>query len=642
MALELSVIIVNYQVKFFLEQCLYALQKAVLGIEAEVLVVDNHSTDGSIAYLKPLFPQVRFIENEANLGFAKANNRALALARGQYILFLNPDTLLPEDALHRGLAYLKTHNQAGALGWRMLDGNGHFLPESKRAFPSPLASFYKLTGLAALFPRSGYFNRYALGNLPENQNQSVEVLAGAGMLVRKNILDELKGFDERFFLYGEDIDLSYRIRQAGYENHYFAETPIIHFKGESSGKEGLPATRHFYHAMFLFVQKNQTAGAAKIFSMVLGLGIFLRGLLTVVYKMIHPLLLPLLDGLVMLGCLKGTSLLWIQLVRDGNDFGFPYLNGLLLLMASINILAAWLSGMYHRRPAFPRITVSLVLAWVAMLAAYSLLPESLRFSRGVLLLGGLCGVAAILFLRWLMYLLPGSGLADNGYRIDQLLVVATETEYATINALLEKAMLMEKPLGRVSATGKEATAVCNLDELLLLQKTIPFNSLLFCEGGLPMSAIIRYVQAYSGKGIRFLFHLSQSQTLIGSINRKTAGQVISSLVDYRIAMPHLQRMKRVMDVCMALLLLLTAPLHLLIHARGSQVLKNAIAVLSGGKTWVGYGSSAAFLPPLKPAVIANGSGLPRHSLELADKLYAKNYEWWQDMVILTRNYPKLG
>ncbi len=611
-------------------------------MEAEILVADNHSTDGSLAYLKPKFPQVQFLENETNLGFAKANNRALTLARGQYVLFLNPDTLLPEDALHRGLAYLKAHHAVGAMGWRMLDGNGHFLPESKRAFPSAIASFYKLTGLAALFPRSGYFNRYALGNLPENQNHSVEVLAGACMLVRKKILDELKGFDERFFLYGEDIDLSYLIKQAGYENHYFAETPIIHFKGESSGKEGLLATRHFYQAMFLFVQKHQTAGAAKLFSIVLWLGILVRGLLAAIYKIIHPLLLPLFDAVILLGCLKGTSLLWIQLVRDGNDFGFPSLNGLLLLLAAINILVAMLLGIYHRKPAFHRRLLYLVLAMLAMLAAYSLLPESLRFSRGVLLLGGLLGVVAILLFRKLVAWLPGNGLIENGYRLNQMMAVATEKEYAAIIALLDKAMVMEKPLGRVTGTGKDATAVCSLDELALLQKTIPFRSLLFCEGALPMSDIIRSVQSFSGKGIRFLFHLAHSETLIGSINRKSAGKVISTLVDYRIAMPHLQKMKRCMDVFMSLLLLVTAPIHLLFHARGRAVLKNAWTVLGGSKTWVGYCTQAAFLPPLKQAIIANNNGLPLHSRELADKLYAKNYEWWQDMVILIRNYPQLG
>jgi GT2 family glycosyltransferase len=247
---------VSYNVKYFLEQGLSSVHKAIRQLEAEVWVVDNASADNSIAYLKPKFPWVNFIENDQNLGFGKANNLALYRCKGEYILFLNPDTIIAEDSLVKCIQFLRLNSEAGALGIRMIDGSGTFLPESKRAFPSPLTSLYKLTGLSKLFPASKVFSRYALGYLSEYKNHEVDVLSGAFMLAKKDLLLQLKGFDEAFFMYGEDIDLSYRFQKAGYKNYYFSESTIIHFKGESTRKNNLRYVRMFYQAMSIFVKKH--------------------------------------------------------------------------------------------------------------------------------------------------------------------------------------------------------------------------------------------------------------------------------------------------------------------------------------------------------------------------------------------------
>ncbi|MEO6541840.1 MAG: glycosyltransferase family 2 protein, partial [Ferruginibacter sp.] len=237
--MQLSVIIVNYNVKYFLEQCLYSVQKACLGIDAEIIVTDNNSSDGSRAFLEPAFPAVNFIWNTNNLGFAKANNQALAMAKGDLILFLNPDTILPEDSIQNCLQFFNLNKKAGALGIHMVDGSGNFLKESKRAFPSPLTSLYKLTGLTRLFPHSKIFARYHLGHLSEHENHEVDVLAGAFIMMPRKVLEEIGNFDEQFFMYGEDVDLSFRIQKAGYKNYYFAESSIIHFKGESTKRGSL-------------------------------------------------------------------------------------------------------------------------------------------------------------------------------------------------------------------------------------------------------------------------------------------------------------------------------------------------------------------------------------------------------------------
>ena len=290
--MQLSVIIVNYNVKYFLEQCLYSVQKACLGIDAEIIVADNNSTDGSREYLEQNFEVVNFIWNSENVGFAKANNLALEKAKGDFILFLNPDTILSEDSIEKCLQFFAGNKMAGAIGIHMIDGSGNFLKESKRAFPSPLTSLFKLSGLARLFPRSATFSRYHLGHLPEKENHEVDVLAGAFMMMPKKVLDEIGNFDELFFMYGEDVDLSYRIQKAGYKNYYFAESTIIHFKGESTKRGSLNYVRLFYKAMSLFVNKHYSGSKAGVFTFLIQTAIIIRAFFSALGKLLKNLACP--------------------------------------------------------------------------------------------------------------------------------------------------------------------------------------------------------------------------------------------------------------------------------------------------------------------------------------------------------------
>ena len=274
--MQLSVIIVNYNVKYFLEQCLVSVINACSLIDAEILVIDNCSTDGSKVFLKDRFKEVNFTWHAENAGFSTANNLALQQARGNIVLFLNPDTLLPEDCLKKCLQFYTSQTNMGACGIKMVDGSGHFLKESKRGFPSAATSFFKMVGLAAIFPRSTLFARYYLGHLPNNVNHKVEVLSGAFMMVSKKVLDITGGFDEAFFMYGEDIDLSYRIEKAGFNNYYFADSSIIHFKGESTKKQTTQYIRTFYGAMKLFVKKHYYTSAAVSFTIVIETAILIK------------------------------------------------------------------------------------------------------------------------------------------------------------------------------------------------------------------------------------------------------------------------------------------------------------------------------------------------------------------------------
>jgi Predicted glycosyltransferases len=249
--MKISIVIVNYKVKFFLEQALLSVRNASQGLNSEVFVVDNNSQDDSVAYLQPLFPEVHFIENTENVGFARANNQAIALSSGDYVLLLNPDTLIGEDVLRQTLQFMDNHPQAGGVGVKMIDSNGRFLPESKRSVPTPWVSFCKIFGLTKMFPKSRFFARYNLGYLDENRIQKIDVLAGAFMMLRREALNASGLLDEQFFMYGEDIDLSYRITCNGYENYYLP-LRILHYKGESTPKHTIKYVRIFYQAMDIF------------------------------------------------------------------------------------------------------------------------------------------------------------------------------------------------------------------------------------------------------------------------------------------------------------------------------------------------------------------------------------------------------
>jgi len=253
--MQLSVVIVSYNSIGLLENCLFSVQKAMQTIDGEIIIVDNNSNDGSKEYLPSKFPVVKFIFNNENHGFGKACNQGFKSSSGNYILFLNPDTVLPGTCLADCISFLKTHEDAGAVGLRMLDDKGKFLKESKRGLPSPSASFYKLFGLTAIFPNSKTIAKYYQGHLPENENNPVEVLSGAFMMIKRAVFEKANGFDESFFMYGEDVDLSLRISQLGYKNYYLGKISITHLKGGST-TYNYKYIDDFYGAMKLFVKKH--------------------------------------------------------------------------------------------------------------------------------------------------------------------------------------------------------------------------------------------------------------------------------------------------------------------------------------------------------------------------------------------------
>lgn len=251
--MQLSIIILNYNVRYFLELCVLSVQNAIQNIDAEIIVIDNNSKDDSCAMMKQRFPDVKLIENKENTGFPKGNNIGVSQAKGEYICILNPDTVVAEDTFTKVLTFAKKQNDLGIIGCKLIDGTGNFLPESKRGVPTPFVAFSKITGLYKIFPKT--FGKYYAQHLSENETGKVEILVGAFMLMKRDLYNEIGGFDENCFMYSDDIDLSYMALKKGKSNYYFHETSVIHYKGESTVKDGIYMKRN-QEAMNFFFKKH--------------------------------------------------------------------------------------------------------------------------------------------------------------------------------------------------------------------------------------------------------------------------------------------------------------------------------------------------------------------------------------------------
>ena len=329
--IKLSVVIVNYNVKYFLEQCLHSCQKAAQNMlaieptwETEIFVVDNNSVDGSVELLKERFEDVHIIANKDNKGFSKANNQAIRISKGEHVLLLNPDTVVEEDTFYASVKFMDEHPDAGGLGVKMIDGKGIYLPESKRGLPAPDVAFYKIFGLSSLFPKSKIFGKYHLGYLDKDETHSVDILAGAFMLLRKETLDKTGLLDETFFMYGEDIDLSYRISKAGYKNYYFPDTRIIHYKGESTKKGSLNYVFVFYNAMIIFAKKHFTSNNAALFSFLINMAIYFRAAISIGIRFFKNLTHPVIDGAAAYGLLGWLTHWYEQNVKyTDSDASYP-------------------------------------------------------------------------------------------------------------------------------------------------------------------------------------------------------------------------------------------------------------------------------------------------------------------------------
>ncbi len=394
--MDVSVIIVNYNVREFLQQAVAAVRRATGNLRVEIIVVDNNSVDGSAESIRTNFPDVRLIRNTSNVGFGRANNQAIHEAAGKYLLILNPDTIVQEDTIRALVDFMLDHADAGAVGCQILNPDGSFARESRRAFPTPRVAFYRISGLSRLFPGNPRFGRYNLTYLPVDEVAEVDALSGSCMMIRRDALcipydaenldgsvstDLVRLFDEDFFMYGEDLDLCYRIQAAGWKIYYTPATRIIHYKGESTRKGDLLYVRLFYGAMILFAEKH-FAGRSRLLRLVLRLAIVVRAGVSVVQRWLRRLLFPALDFVLVYGSVVGVAVAWPGTTHRA-------LTGLFLLTVPLvysasTVAQIQLAGGYrHTRQRLRHAAVGVIGA-MAFVAALSFFAKTVAFSRVVI------------------------------------------------------------------------------------------------------------------------------------------------------------------------------------------------------------------------------------------------------------------
>ncbi|MFM1898621.1 MAG: hypothetical protein RL577_861 [Bacteroidota bacterium] len=634
--MDLSVVIVNYNVKHFLEQVLLSVEKASRGLQVETWVVDNNSVDGSVDMLRAKFPEVKLIANTDNTGFSKANNQAIKQSSGEYILLLNPDTVVQEDTFHQCLNYMRSHPNVGGLGVRMIDGKGRFLPESKRGLPSPKVALYKMSGLSTLFPKSREFGRYHLKYLPEFETHEIDVLAGAFMMMPKRVLDEIGLLDERFFMYGEDIDLSYRITLAGYKNVYFPDTTIIHYKGESTKKGSANYVKVFYNAMVLFAQKHYSGPMAGSFARIISVAIYMRALMALVHRLGKRVALPLVDFFSALLAFSFLANYWEINHKFVRGYYPDAYYGLHLPAYTLVLMAfVYLSGGYDRPLSFRRTLRGAAAGALVLLALYGLFPKEWQFSRAILGLGSMFAAAIFELSRFVFS--RGQLFSSRMDTARKIAIVAGEEECTRIRNLLLQSHIDADAMHWVSVQEpKPLGAIAGLSQLSELVEVHRINTLIFSGKDVGSDRIMAFMTSSNRSGLQVKIAPERSNAIIGSDSKDEPGELFTVDVRHRLSEPQHRRNKRIMDVAISVLGLLLLPV-LLCFKNARNSIRHLPVVLMGAKTWVGYGQdvSAYDLPQLKPGVWSAAGKFAGTTFENdALSLYARDYSVYLDVELI--------
>lgn len=626
--MELSVIIVNYNVKHFLEQCLLSVYSALAGIDAEVFVVDNASSDNSCAMVKQRFPAVNLIENINNVGFSKANNQAILQSSGKYILLLNPDTVVQEDTFAKCIQFMDNNTDAGCLTVKMIDGKGNYLPESKRGFPSPWVSFFKIFGFTSIFPRSKVFARYYLGHLDKDSTHQIDVLPGAFMFIRKDALNRAGLLDEQFFMYGEDIDLSYRIALTGYKNYYYPDCQIIHYKGESTKKGSLNYVIIFYKAMILFAKKHFKSKNVTAFILLINTAIYFRALLSIVKRILNSLWLPITDtALITLGI---TTILpiWEHFrFQSSNIYPSEYVPILLFFYISAWIFSLWVNGAYDRPQKILASTKGIITGTIIILAVYSVLPNNMRFSRAIILIASTWALLSTLMLRLLVEKLNPK-LVINKSSIKKIAVVGNIAEAEKIRIILDNSNVKYNYIGNSSPTSLSYNHEYSAERLEEFVRVNEIDEIIFGTQDMSMRNIVSSMLFLSSLGKEYKIAPHEGTFIIGSNSIETNGELYSLEIK-AIGTQASKRTKRLFDIFTSLSVILTWPVLWIVINNPIHNAANAIRVLIGARTWIGYNESNCeniSLPRIRKGVYPfqhNSNSKPSETD--ANLFYARNY-----------------
>ncbi|MCA1755966.1 MAG: glycosyltransferase family 2 protein [Bacteroidales bacterium] len=533
--MEVSVVIVNYNVRHYLEQCLTSLLTALGGISSEVIVVDNNSADGSCSMVREKFPQIKLIPNNHNPGFATATNQGLIAATGKYLLLLNPDTVLPADAISTVLDFMKGRPDAGAAGLRMIDGRGRFLPESKRGLPTPSAAFFRISGIYKLFPRSPFINRYYKGDKPSDRIQQIEVLTGAFMFIRREALEKAGLLDEDFFMYGEDIDLSYRITSAGFTIWYLPEPAIIHYKGESTRQSDFNYLIHFYRSMAIFVRKHMSNKRPGLFILMIKAAILFRAFISLVFRVLRKTAFPLSEAVLFALCLGLASKGWgvVKFSDPGYYPAFYYLTFIPLysLLWSTGLA---ITGNYRKSSTAGAILRGVITGTLLITVIYALLPAHLRFSRAVIPAGTAMVFALAWIVRAILTLAGRNDLKGVSNRVKKVIIVSGAAEFEKIRDMLAGEEGQYLLAGRVTPDAEESTGW--LGRLENIREVVRINApdeIIFSSEDIETGRIIEAISSLAGYRTVKKIARTDSQSVLGGRPAREKGKIYTLKLDQK-------------------------------------------------------------------------------------------------------------
>jgi GT2 family glycosyltransferase len=559
MGVDLSIIIVNYNVKEFLENALNSIKKATVGINAEIFVVDNASEDGSVEMVRQKFPEVNLIVNKENVGFARANNEALKLAKGKYILLINPDTIVQEDTFKVLISFLESHPECGMVGCKVLNPDGTLQLACRRSFPTPWVAFTKMVGLARIFPKSKIFAQYNLTYLDPDEIVEVDAVSGSFMMIRREVYEKVGGLDEDFFMYGEDIDWCYRIKKAGWKIYYVPTTQIIHFKGESTKRSSIDEVKVFYDAMRIFVKKHFKEFA--LLSVILRIGIFVRGFIAFLSKVFKNYWEMSVDFLFVV-----FSFLLGEFLRFGAIFALPrYAYPEVLIVPPIVVLFTLYSfGVYTNRKF--SIGYTLISVWFSslVLSTMTFLFKDYAFSRMIFLAMTLFN--SIFLPGWRFIVRVFGRIPFINVRIDarRVIVVGSgENAKVLIRKLKGKTSENVKIVGIVEldmknvgqrVDGVEVIGGISMVEKIIREKKI--DDVIFVSGEISYFDILSIIGRVRDRSVNFKLALLGSDLILSKGSVDSLDDIPVLDIDYNINKFLNRFSKRVFDIIFSLPLLI--------------------------------------------------------------------------------------
>ncbi len=652
--MDLSIIIVNYNVKEFLQNLLDSIYRASRDISAEIIIIDNASDDGSVEMVKEKYPAVILIENSENTGFAKANNMGLKIARGKYLLLLNPDTLVSEDTFTKMFAFFDSYPDAGLATCKMIGSDGNLQPACRRSFPDLWTSFTKVTGLSTLFPKSKLFARYNLTYLDENQTYEVDAISGAFMMMKREVYEKIGGLDEEFFMYGEDLDWCFRVQKAGYKVYYYHDTQIIHYKGESTRRSSLNETRVFYEAMHIFVKKYFSY-SVPIISLI-RFAIFLREMVAFLGKRKFILISAAMDliffnlTLYLAAVIHSeTSTTW----RWFPDYGIP---AVFTVPVAIHMLISILIGAYTKEKISVLRTLGAVIIGFFTVSSLTFFFKDYAFSRGVLLINYFLLLFVLSAWRIIFKVVFRLGDFTGGLKARRTVIIGTDANTAEMaKKLSAKPELKFNVLGLISLTRKDVgsevagfSVVGATDNLVKVIREKKINTVIFTSGEISYNTMMTLVSSCQNENVEFQIAGNRLDYLIGKSAVSSLDNIPLFEVNYNISAFQNRIIKSLFDIVFGLIILaLLYPFTFVfsIFSRSkSDFVKFVLGVpkvLSGKMSFVGPAKAGH-----NDRLYLGKQGLTGYwyteteQEEGFDIYYARNQNIWLDIEILGKTFNK--